>query len=120
MLTPLYMRFLLTSLQGHMSAAITKAMASAQCVKRRLGSSICCHTSGEAPQRDRAKFCVLQVVTVFLGSFITGSFFNEAKQLINAPTSIITTLGTSAPLTSIFFLTFIELNVRFHSPCSLL
>lgn len=53
-----------------------------------------------------------QFITVFLGSFIAGSFLNQARELINNPTSIISTLGTSAPLTSIFFLTFIELNVR--------
>lgn len=53
-----------------------------------------------------------QFITVFLGSFVAGSFFNQAKELINNPTSIVSTLGTSAPLTAIFFLTFIELNVR--------
>ena len=58
--------------------------------------------------------CV-QFITVFLGSFVAGSFFNQAKELINNPTSIISTLGTSAPLTAIFFLTFIELNVRVSS-----
>ncbi len=56
--------------------------------------------------------CVLQFITVFLGSFIAGSVLNQARALISNPTSILSTLGTAAPLTSIFFLTFIELNVR--------
>ena len=53
----------------------------------------------------------VQFITVFLGSFVAGSFLNQAKELLNNPTSIVSTLGTSAPLTSVFFLTFIELNV---------
>lgn len=53
----------------------------------------------------------VQFITVFLGSFVAGSVLNQAKELINNPTFIISTLGTSAPLTSVFFLTFIELNV---------
>ena len=58
-----------------------------------------------------------QFITVFLGSFVAGSFLNQATTLIKNPTSIVTALGTSAPLTSIFFLTFIELNV--HALCFL-
>ena len=54
----------------------------------------------------------MQFITVFLGSFIAGSVLNQARALINNPTSIFPTLGTAAPLTSIFFLTWIELNVR--------
>lgn len=57
----------------------------------------------------------MQFVTVFLGSFISGTFLNQARTLITAPTSIPQTLGTAAPLTSIFFLTWIELNVS-HLP----
>ena len=53
----------------------------------------------------------MQFITVFLGSFIAGSVLNQAKALLNNPTSIFSTLGTAAPLTSIFFLTWIELNV---------
>ena len=53
----------------------------------------------------------VQFITVFLGSFIAGSVLNQARALINNPTMIFSTLGTAAPLTSIFFLTWIELNV---------
>lgn len=65
-----------------------------------------CISSSEA-----LAFVDSQFITVFLGSFVAGSVLNQAKELINHPTSIISTLGTSAPLTSVFFLTFIELNV---------
>ena len=60
----------------------------------------------------------MQFVTVFLGSFIAGSILNQARALITAPTSIVKTLGTAAPLTSIFFLTWIELNVS-HLPLAM-
>ena len=53
----------------------------------------------------------LQIITVFLGSFIGGALFNQFNQWINDPTSAITILGTAAPLTSIFFLTYIQLQV---------
>lgn len=63
---------------------------------------------------------VTQFITVFLGSFIAGSVLNQARALLNNPTSIFPTLGTAAPLTSIFFLTWIELNVRWDaSPLTL-
>ena len=60
--------------------------------------------------------CCAQFITVFLVSFIAGSVLNQATSFIHDPFSIISTLGTSAPLTSIFFLTYIELNVRCSSP----
>ncbi|KAK9902019.1 hypothetical protein WJX75_001351 [Coccomyxa subellipsoidea] len=66
------------------------------------------------------KYFVFQFITVFLGSFVAGSFFNQAKELINNPTSIVSTLGTSAPLTAIFFLTFIELNALAATPVGFL
>ena len=53
---------------------------------------------------------------MFLGSFIAGSVLNQASTLLKNPTSIINILGTSAPLTSIFFITYIELNVRGTHP----
>lgn len=57
------------------------------------------------------KFFAFQVVTVFLGSFIAGSAFNQMKQLINNPGSIVTLLGTAAPQTAIFFMTYVTLRV---------
>jgi hypothetical protein len=43
---------------------------------------------------------------------------NQATTFIHDPFSIVSTLGTSAPLTSIFFLTYIELNVHNRAPFS--
>ena len=52
-----------------------------------------------------------QVVTVFLGSFLAGSLFSQFTAWVDHPASAITILGTSAPLTSIFFLNYISLSV---------
>ena len=46
----------------------------------------------------------------FLGSFIGGALFNQFNQWVDNPTSAVTILGTAAPLTSIFFLTYIQLQ----------
>ncbi|PSC73975.1 ERD4-related membrane isoform B [Micractinium conductrix] len=55
------------------------------------------------------EFFIFQVITVFLGSFIAGTFANQLDQFINDPGSIITIFGTSAPQTAIFFLTYLLL-----------
>ncbi|CAK0785988.1 hypothetical protein CVIRNUC_009201 [Coccomyxa viridis] len=67
-----------------------------------------------------SKFYIFQFITVFLGSFIAGSVLNQARALINNPTMIFSTLGTAAPLTSIFFLTWIELNALAAVPVGFL
>lgn len=48
---------------------------------------------------------------MFLGTIIGGSLFNQFNQWIDSPSSAVTILGTAAPLTSIFFLTYILLQV---------
>ena len=53
----------------------------------------------------------LQVITVFLGSVIGGTLFNQFNQWIDSPSSAVTILGTAVPLTSMFFLTYISLQV---------
>ena len=70
---------------------------------------------GSVPDGVMWGWSVPQFITVFLGSFIAGSVLNQARALLNNPTSIFPTLGTAAPLTSIFFLTWIELNVRWKA-----
>lgn len=54
----------------------------------------------------------MQFITVFLASFLAGTLLNQASALLSNPKSFIDNLGKSAPLTSVFFLTFIALNVR--------
>ncbi|KAK9806417.1 hypothetical protein WJX73_004348 [Symbiochloris irregularis] len=66
------------------------------------------------------KFFIFQVVSVFLGSFIAGSLFNQFEQWIKDPTSAVTILGTAAPLTSIFFLNYVELNALTSIPVQFL
>jgi len=66
------------------------------------------------------KFFGFQVVTVFLGSFIAGSAFNQMKQLVNNPGSIVTLLGVCAPQTAIFFLTYVTLRGMLLTPLVIL
>lgn len=53
----------------------------------------------------------MQVVTVFLGSFLVGSFFTNFRNWLDDPSQAATILGTAAPLQSIFFLNYIMFNV---------
>ncbi|KAL4515648.1 hypothetical protein Ndes2437B_g07075 [Nannochloris sp. 'desiccata'] len=66
------------------------------------------------------RFFIFQIVTVFFGSFIAGSAANQFKQLVNDPGSIVNLLGTAAPQTSIFFMTYITLRGLFTVPFSIL
>lgn len=50
-----------------------------------------------------------------MGSFIAGSFFTNFEEWIKDPRSAVTIIGTSAPLTSIFFLNYIEFGVSRHT-----
>lgn len=54
-----------------------------------------------------SRFFIFQVITVFLGSFIAGTFANQLDQFIDDPGSIVTIIGTSAPQTAFFFLTYL-------------
>ena len=53
---------------------------------------------------------------MFFGTLVAGSISSQIKVFIAQPGLFLTTLGTAAPLTSIFFLNYVELNVR---TCSL-
>ena len=48
---------------------------------------------------------------MFLGSFLAGTLFSQVNAWLDNPRGAVTILGTAAPLTSIFFLNFICLEV---------
>ncbi|KAK9809699.1 hypothetical protein WJX73_006828 [Symbiochloris irregularis] len=64
------------------------------------------------------KLFIFQVLTVFVGSFVAGSFFTQFETWIKDPKSAVTIIGTSAPLTSIFFLNYIEFGALATIPLS--
>ena len=67
-----------------------------------------------------SRFFVFQVITVFFGSFVAGTFANQFQQLISGPGSIVTILGTSAPQAAIFFMTFLVSQAFLATPLSLI
>jgi hypothetical protein len=65
-------------------------------------------------------FFIFQVITVFFGSFIAGTFANQFEVLIKNPGDIMTLLGTAAPQTAIFFMTFLLAQSLLSTPLFLL
>jgi hypothetical protein len=59
---------------------------------------------------------IFQVITVFIGSFIAGSFANQFEQLVKDPGSIVQIFGTAAPQTGIFFMTYLLVQACFEIP----
>lgn len=53
-----------------------------------------------------------QVLTVFFGSFIAGSFLNQLTSIIHDPSYLVNILGDAAPQVAVFFMTYLLLMVR--------
>lgn len=52
-----------------------------------------------------------QVLTVFFGSFIAGSFLNQLTSIIHNPGYLVSILGDAAPQVAVFFMTYLLLMV---------
>lgn len=59
---------------------------------------------------------IFQFITVFLGSFIAGTFANQFEQLLDDPSSIVSIFGTAAPQVGIFFMTYILVQACWELP----
>ncbi|BDA46964.1 CSC1-like protein At4g02900 [Coccomyxa sp. Obi] len=55
------------------------------------------------------KYFSFQVVTIFFGTFVAGSFLNQIQLFISAPKSILRILGAAAPQTASFFMSYVLL-----------
>ena len=61
---------------------------------------------------------LMQVLTVFFGSFIVGSFLTQFHQWLNNPASVVNLMGTAIPQTASFFLTYMALLAFLTTPVS--
>ncbi|KAH8975733.1 hypothetical protein BDL97_01G174200 [Sphagnum fallax] len=69
------------------------------------------HVSLSAIDRYCAiKYYVFVVVNVFFGNVIAGSIFEQFKQYIKAPPTVPTSFGSSIPMKSTFFITYIMIE----------
>lgn len=59
---------------------------------------------------------IFEFITVFLGSFIAGTFANQFEQLLDDPGSIVSIFGTAAPQVGIFFMTYILVQACWELP----
>ena len=49
----------------------------------------------------------VQVLTVFFASFVAGSLWSQVRQLLGAPRTVLVWLGSAAPQTSTFFMSYL-------------
>lgn len=64
------------------------------------------------------KFFLFQIIVVFFGTFIVGSFFSQFNQWIDDPSSAVNLLGTAIPQTASFFLTYMAVLAFISTPFS--
>jgi len=64
------------------------------------------------------KYFIFQVLTVWLGTMVVGSFLSQLNQWIDDPGSAVDLLGTAVPKTASFWLTFYALSALWTVPFS--
>ena len=70
-----------------------------------------CMSKTSIMRSDLRKLFEFQVINVFFVSLISGSFFNEAKALVDDPARIIELLAESVPTTGNFFISYVILSI---------
>ena len=66
--------------------------------------------------QPRGASAAAQVLTVWLGTFLVGSFFSQFHQWLDNPSSAVNLLGTAVPQTASFFLTYLALSAFWTTP----
>jgi hypothetical protein len=62
------------------------------------------------------KYFAFQVITTFIGSLLAGSFLSQFNEFVHNPTGIVNTLGSAAPQTATFFMSFILVQAFIKQP----
>lgn len=77
-------------------------------------------SSSELDGRLQSGMYIFQFITLFLGSFIAGTFANQFQQILDDPGSIIQVFGTAAPQVGLFFMSYILTIACWEVPMGIL